>query len=179
MDETNAVLIIDTDKDKEAVLDYLMMEYGTDIVRLAYTYVKDMTLAEDLAQEIFIKCYKSLHTFKHQSSYKTWLYRIGSNHCKDYVKSWHHRKVTIAEKLSDLLTTSNNIDEEIIKKSEDEELVEAIFRLEVKYREVIYLHYYEEFSMKEISQAIKINENTVKTRLKRARQLLKEMMKEG
>ncbi|AEG60271.1 sigma-70 family RNA polymerase sigma factor [Desulforamulus ruminis] len=177
MEETGLLITYETDKEKEETLDFIMIQYGKDILQLAYTYVKDLSQAEDLAQEIFIKCFRHLDSFKQQANVKTWLYRIASNHCKDYLKSWHHRKVTVNDKITELLLFSNHqVDEEVIKKDEDEELVEAVFQLKIKYREVIYLYYYEDFSIKEISQALKVNENTVKTRLKRARQLLKEIL---
>lgn len=179
MEEVEILVSHKANENKEAILDFLMSEHGKDILQLAYTYVKDLPLAEDLTQEIFIKCFRNLTSFKQQSSLKTWLYRIASNHCKDYVKSWHHRKVIINGKISELFTASHHqVDEEVIKKGEGDELVEAVFQLQIKYREVIYLYYYEDFSIKEISQAIKVNENTVKTRLKRARQLLKGVLEE-
>lgn len=180
MKETDVLLAFyETNEEKESTLDFLMIKYGKEILQLAYTYVKDLSLAEDLTQEIFIKCFKNLDSFKQKSSLKTWLYRIASNHCKDYVKSWHHRKVTIKENISELLTSTIHQVDEVSKKGEDDELIKAVFQLEIKYREVIYLYYYEDFSIKEISQAIKVNENTVKSRLKQARQLLKESLKEG
>ena len=179
MEVTDVFITYKTDEEKEATLDFLMIEYGKLILQLAYTYVKDFSLAEDLTQEIFVKCFRNLDSFKQKSSLKTWLYRIASNHCKDYVKSWHYRKVTVHEKISELLIPSTHqADEKVVKNSKEDELIKAIFQLKIKYREVIYLHYYEDFSIKEISQAIKVNENTVKTRLKQARRLLKEILKE-
>jgi RNA polymerase sigma factor (sigma-70 family) len=70
-----------------------MSNYGTQILHLSYSYVRDRQTAEDLTQEIFVKCYEKLHTFNGNSSIETWLYRIAANHCKDYLKSWQFRRV--------------------------------------------------------------------------------------
>lgn len=69
---------------REQIIDQLMNEYSDDILYLVYTYVKNRTTAEDLTQEIFLKCYEKLDQFNQQSTIKTWVFRIASNHCKDY-----------------------------------------------------------------------------------------------
>lgn len=172
-------LSFETMEKKEVTLDRLMIRYGQDVQQLAYTYVKNRAVAEDLTQDIFIKCYRNLEKFNHDSSVKTWLFRIAINHCKDYLRGWHYRKVIISEKAMDVLDYKNkNVEEQVITKDSEEALVEAVFQLPVKYREVVFLYYFEEFSVKEISRAINVNHNTVKTRLKQARHLLKEKVKE-
>lgn len=166
-------------EDKEAVLNDLMNTYGQDILRLVYSYVNDKAMAEDLTQEIFVKCYKSLHTYKGNANIKTWLWRIAINHCKDYLKSWHNKYVIVSENES----TNNNTNKEmieqlVIQREDDHQLVIAIMNLPIKYREVLYLFYYENLSLKELSVLIGKNENTVKTRLRRAKELLKERLEE-
>ncbi|WP_274307573.1 sigma-70 family RNA polymerase sigma factor [Solibacillus daqui] len=134
----------------ETIIDELMTNYGQDILQLVMQYVHNRNVAEDLTQEIFMKCYKALPTFHFNSSLKTWLWRIAINHAKDYLKSWYVRNVE-----------TNN---------------EDLFALPVKYREVIYLCYYEEQPMKEIADVLQLNESTVKTRLRKAKQLLKKRL---
>jgi RNA polymerase sigma factor (sigma-70 family) len=68
---------------KDDILIYLINEYGTMVKRLAFSYVKDKSLAEDFSQEVFIAAYKNLDSFKGESSYKTWIYRITINRSKD------------------------------------------------------------------------------------------------
>lgn len=163
--------------DREQVIDELMHEYSDAILHLVYTYVKNRTTAEDLTQEIFIKCYEKLGQFNQRSSIKTWIYRIASNYCKDYLRSWHYRKITLNEKILDYIPSkSKHVEEEIITKNEENSLTNAVINLPIKYREVVYLHYYEELSLSEISKVTSVNINTLKTRLKRAKELLKEKM---
>ncbi|WP_181884468.1 sigma-70 family RNA polymerase sigma factor [Neobacillus piezotolerans] len=80
-----------------------MDQYGTSILHLAYSFVRNRQTAEDLAQEIFIKCYEKADSFRGESKIHTWLYRIAVNHCKDHIKSWHYRKVHVSEYFSSLL----------------------------------------------------------------------------
>lgn len=163
--------------EREEIIDQLMQEYSDDILHLVYTYVKNRTTAEDLTQEIFLKCYEKLNQFNQQATLKTWVYRIASNHCKDYLRSWHYRKITLSDKILDYIPSkSKQVEEEIIANSEENILTNAVMNLPLKYREVVFLHYYEELSLAEISKITTVNINTIKTRLKRAKELLKDKM---
>lgn len=160
---------------QEEQLIELMNTYGDMVIRLAYTYVKQKQIAEDISQEVFISCYQNLGKFNNQSSYKTWLYRITINKCKDYLKSWNKRKVIPVDhsNMENIMThfVVENVDL-------DRELFWLVMKLPIKHREVIILHYYEDQSIKEISEIIHINESTVKTRIHRARQKLKKTLGE-
>ncbi|MBM7700479.1 sigma-70 family RNA polymerase sigma factor [Kurthia huakuii] len=161
----------------EAIIDELMGDYGQDILHLVLQYVHNFSLAEDLTQEIFLKCFKALPTFQYQSSLKTWLWRIAINHTKDYLKSWYAKNVeTTADDLFAQIESGHGVEQQVLQNFQDTELATAVFTLPVKYREVIYLHYYEEQSMKEMAAILQINENTVKTRLRKAKQLLKKQL---
>ncbi len=163
--------------EREEIIDQLMQEYSDDILHLVYTYVKNRTTAEDLTQEIFLKCYEKLNQFNQQATLKTWVYRIASNHCKDYLRSWHYRKITLSDKILEYIPSkSKQVEEEIIANSEGNILTNAVMNLPLKYREVVFLHYYEELSLAEISKITTENINTIKTRLKRAKELLKDKM---
>lgn len=180
MSELEHLMVTDKSMDdREQIIDQLMYEYSDDIMHLVYTYVKNRATAEDLTQEIFIKCYEKLSQFHHQSSIKTWVYRIASNHCKDYLKSWHYRKIILNEKIFDYLPSkSRHVEDEVITVNVENSLTNAVMALPIKYREVVFLHYYEELTLAEISKITIVNINTIKTRLKRAKELLKDKMVE-
>ncbi|MEK5038642.1 sigma-70 family RNA polymerase sigma factor [Sporosarcina sp. FSL K6-3457] len=164
-------------EDREVLMDEIMTRHGQDILRLVYSYVNNKELAEDLTQDIFVKCYKSLHTYKGKSSLRTWLWRIAINHCKDFLKSWYNKHVIISEEEPIThRTTKEMVEEVVIQKEEDDQLIAAIMMLPIKYREVIYLFYYEELLIKEIAVITEASVNTVKTRLRRAKELLKERL---
>jgi RNA polymerase sigma-70 factor (ECF subfamily) len=167
-------------EDKDLLIDEIMNRYGQEILQLVYSYVNDKQTAEDLTQDIFVKCYKSLHTYNGKSKLKTWLWRIAINHCKDFLKSWYKKNVVITgEESVDRGTKNELVEEAVIQKEEDDELIAAIMTLPIKYREVIYLFYYEELPIKEIAVLTETGSSTVKTRLKRAKDLLKERLEES
>ncbi|RIW29053.1 sigma-70 family RNA polymerase sigma factor [Bacillus salacetis] len=164
-------------EDKEGTLDEIMRVYGQDILQLVFSYVHNKAVAEDLTQEIFVKCYKSLHTYNRKAKLKTWLWRIAINHSKDHLKSWYNNKVIIAETdLSQPGRQDKSVEESVIQREEDTELANAVLNLPVQYREVIYLHYFEEMQIKDIAKATEQKPNTVKTRLRRAKSILKEQL---
>ncbi|MFD2445617.1 sigma-70 family RNA polymerase sigma factor [Bacillus sp. CGMCC 1.16607] len=166
--------------DKEEFLEKIMVEHGNDVLYLAYSYVKDRSIAEDLAQEVFLSAYTHLDGFNWQSSIKTWLYRITVNRCKDYLKSWNYRS-TILSNVIDIAVGSREKDTEVlvIKKDEQAKLAELIFKLPLKYREVIYLFYFEEMSLNDMTLLLNQNVNTLKSRLKRAKEMLKKEITKG
>lgn len=163
---------------EEAIAD-LMDRYGTAVLHLAYSYVRNRQTAEDLAQEIFLKCYQKYDTFQGNSQIQTWLFRVASNHCKDYLKSWHYKKVSLNNYVSAFLSNEHDTPEnELIKNVENQELTEALFKLPLKYRELIFLFYFQECPLKEIAEICGLNLNTVKSRLTRAKSLLRDILQE-
>ncbi|WP_439116679.1 sigma-70 family RNA polymerase sigma factor [Metabacillus litoralis] len=163
--------------DREKLIDQLMDQYGNAILHLAYSYVGNKEVAEDLTQDIFVKCYQRLDQYQNKSSLKTWLWKIAINHCKDYLRSWHYKHIVVSDE-QDKQTSSrdNEVEQQVFQKYEDEHLVKTVFSLPDTYREVIYLFYFEERSIKEISNLTNVNQNTIKTRLKRAKEILKECL---
>jgi len=175
-DSTAAVFEIE---DKEELISEIMNKYGQEILQLVYSYVNNKEVAEDLTQDIFVKCYKSLHTYKGKSKIRTWLWRIAINHCKDYLKSWYNKKVIITENESTFnIVHKESVEQTVIQHDEDHRLATAVMKLPFKYREVIYLFYFEELPIKEMSMVLGVKENTIKTRLKRAKELLKRGLEE-
>lgn len=153
-----------------------MMLYGQDLLQLVYTYVKDKALAQDLTQEIFVKCYEAYPTYKGKSTLKTWMWRIAINHCKDYLKSWYNQNIQVAVDAGVDVQASSNVEQQVIQQDEQERLAKTVMQLPIMYREVIYLFYFEDYTSKEIAVMLSINENTVKTRLRKAKQFLKEQL---
>jgi RNA polymerase sigma-70 factor, ECF subfamily len=166
-------------EEKELIIDKIMNQYGQEILQLAYSYVNNKAIAEDLTQDIFVKCYKNLHTYSGKAKLRTWLWRIAINHCKDFHRSWYQKNVVIAgEEFPVNGTKKELVEQTVIQREEDDELISAIMTLPIKYREVIYLFYYEEMPIKEIAEVTGTGINTVKTRLRRAKELLKERLEE-
>ncbi|WP_439096761.1 sigma-70 family RNA polymerase sigma factor [Bacillus massiliigorillae] len=164
---------------KEETIEMLMDQYGKSVVRLAFTFVKKEQLAEDIAQEVFIKCYQKLDDFRYESSYKTWIYRITVNLCKDRLRSWNFRNIFLTELFSENRINYNTPESELLNLEMKSDLSIKVLSLPIKYREVIILYYYEDFSYGQISDLSNISIQTIKSRLHRGRILLKKMMGEG
>lgn len=167
-------------EEKDDILEKIMIEYGNELVRLAFSYVKDAETAKDMVQNTFIKCYQNLDSFRFDAQIKTWLYRITINECKDYLKSWHYKMVQVKSLIN--VTTKSilpSTEKTVIDKYDNEEIKDTIFSLPKVYREVVYLYYYESLNSEEIAKVLDISVNTVKTRLRRAKKRLESMIKEA
>lgn len=152
--------------DKEFI--YIFNLFKNDIYRLAYSYMGNYSDADDVTQSVFIKLYKKMNTLDSTESIKKWLIKVTINECKTlFVSSWYKKIVPLSSK-----------EENISKIENSNNILDSIMELPKKYRIVIYLYYYENYKIKEIASMLRMNENTVKTQLKRAKDMLKDILKE-
>ncbi len=159
-------------KINEEKLTQLINDYGNDILRLCTLYLKDRYLAEDALQETFIKVWKKYDTFNGKANEKTWITRIAINVCKNYLRtSWVQN--TQCMDILDIARTSPSQCQHL---EESVDLINAILELNDKYRKVLLLYYYEEFSVKEISNILDIKQSTVMSLLKRGREQLRRKL---
>lgn len=161
-------------------LEKIMDLYGEELKRLIYTYVKNTADTDDVTQEVFVTVYKKLDTFKGQSTLRSWIYSIAINKAKDHLRSWQSRNKRLKDRLTQAAQTSeasgDTPEDYMIKQSEASRLLKHVMDLPVKYREVIVLHYFKELSTKEIADALHMKEVSVRTRLKRGRDKLKQLL---
>jgi RNA polymerase sigma factor (sigma-70 family) len=168
-----------SDDNREETVEWLMNEFGRKVVRLAFTYLKQEQLAEDVAQEVFMKCYQKLDTFRHESSYQTWLYAITVNLCKDRLRSWSFRNIILNDIFSTRSINQHTPESTLMDNEAKSELSQCVLELPVKYREIIILYYYEELTYQQISELLGISSQTIKSRLHRGRNLLRKKLKGG
>ncbi len=169
---------------KDAVFEGLMSEYGDNILQLVYLIVKDRTIAEDITQEVFISAYRYLDSFRGESSYKTWLYRIAINESKKYLRSWSFRKIfsTIRAKDEKPVETAEplNLEAIVMARQDKAEIAEIVMAMSPQHRQVLTLFYYEDLTIKETAQVLGVTEDAVRTKLHRARKQFKKLAdKEG
>ncbi len=157
-------------------IEQLMRSYGNDVLQTAYSYVKDVHIAEDLFQEVFIKVYRMLETFRGESSIKTWILRIAANTCKDYLKSAYSRKVVPMMEFAEEAITSEDDYEEVENEDTTQAVKNAVMQLPENHREVVMMVYYQEMSLDEAATVLEVPVGTVKSRLARAREKLKEKL---
>lgn len=153
-----------------------MAEYGTRILHLAYFYLKDRHAAEDVAQEVFLKAYRSMDDFRGDSQVYTWLYRITVNLCRDRQRSAWNKRMVLPGDMPTAQSDSDAPEEEAVKTNRRETVMRLLLNLPDHYREVLLLYYYQDLNTVEIAGVTGLPENTVKTRLHRGRQQLKELL---
>lgn len=153
--------------EKEKYLNELIDTYSNMVYRLALTRTKSKEDSEDIYQEVFMRLSRKLPDFKSKEHEKAWLIRVTINCSKTFLNSrFFKNKTTLDENLS--FTTP-----------EKHEIYYIISELPVKYRTIIHLFYYENYKINEISKILHINENTIKSQLSRARNILKDKLKGG
>lgn len=140
--------------------------YGDLVYRIAFQNMKCKSDAEDVTQDVYIKILQKMPLTMNESEQKAWIIRVTINTCKDYWRyAKRHQAIEYLEELGH---------EE--KVSQQYQFLYEVSKLPLKYRNVIYLHYYEELSVKEIAQILKKKEATILTWLHRARKKLKEIL---
>lgn len=154
--------------------------YRDDVFRFSYLVVRDTSLAQDVVQEAFLKVFRSIGKFQFRSSFKSWLYRVAVN---EAITILRRRKVK--EELepapdasrSQAFASRDWQPEEAVLESEERRLLRwAIGQLDPVHRSVVVLKYFHEFSDTEIASVIGCPPGTVKSRLHRARELLRNAM---
>ena len=158
--------------DHREQLTRLMREHGDAIFRMCCLHLKDVQLAEDAAQETFLKAYRHLGSFRGDCSEKTWLTGIAINVCRDFLRTAWLRRVDRSVDIS-LLPECAQAEE-----FRDSTVLTQVMQLPPKLREVILLRFYQEMSLKETADALHIGISTVKTRLKKAGDILRRQLKE-
>ncbi|WP_099364751.1 sigma-70 family RNA polymerase sigma factor [Fredinandcohnia onubensis] len=165
----------------EELVNQLFDLYGNDLKRIAFMYVNDLSLCEDIIQEVFISCYRNLSTFRKEAQYKTWLIRITINKCKDYQRKWSFRNLIYKPIMEPFIHSNEVAAEDVyVKSMESNHILTTISKLPAIYKDILILFYYQDLTMGEICQITNVKLNTVKSRLARGKQLLKQMLlKEG
>ncbi|MFZ5986492.1 MAG: RNA polymerase sigma factor [Bacillota bacterium] len=135
------------------------------VYRLCYIYLKNHADAEDAVQSIFLKLLKTDKTFNNFEHEKAWLIVTTKNYCKDILKSWWRFCRVSIDLLPEVAYWDNH--------EKAGEVLEQLLSLPPKYKEVLYLYYYEGYSVKEISKLLERNESTIQTQLFNGRKRLK------
>ncbi len=151
----------------EQEVDRAIERYSDTIRRLCMLHLKNYADTEDIFQTVFLKYVLSSVSFENEEHEKAWFIRVTINACKDLLKSFF-RSHTIS--LDEVMEQPAELS------SEYREVLEAVFSLPQKYRDVVYLHYFEEYTAPEISRILGKNVNTIYTLLTRSRQILREKL---
>lgn len=144
-----------------------MEQYADTVRRLCMIHLKSYHDSEDIFQNVFLKYVLSSVKFENEEHEKAWFIRVTINACRDFFKDFFRSHMVPLEELihqQEELTPDNS------------EVLEAVLSLPEKYREAVYLYYYEGYTAVEIAHILKKNKNTVYTLLTRSKQLLRERL---
>lgn len=144
--------------------------YLDSIYRVALNGCRNYADAEDVVQNTFLKLWNRKEDFESDEHARKWLIRVAINDCNSLWRSSWKRRTAYLDELSQ---------EPVFSTPEKSSLYYAIMELPTKYRQIIYLYYFEDYSVKEVAQIMGISESAVQTRLLRARQKIKERLKEA
>lgn len=146
---------------------YIIEKYFDMVYRLALSGTKNKDKADDVTQEVFLRFLKKSGTFSGEEHIKAWLIRVTINCSKDtFTNSYEKKTLPLSEEI-------------VFEHKEESDVYYAAMELPQKYRTVIHLFYYEDFSIADISKYLEIKESTVKSQLRRGREMLKEKLKGG
>ena len=147
----------------------LVERYQNSLYAVAFNVCKNQQDAEDAVQDTFLQYYNSKKEFESEQHIRAWLIRVAINKAKNMNLSfWRKNKTSLEDYMETL----------VFETPESEHLFETVMGLPEKYRIVIHLFYYEDYSVREIEEILKISESNVKVRLSRGRMLLRETLKE-
>lgn len=163
-----------------AAFERLIGQYQSKVYTFAFAFTGSPDVAQDLAQEALVKVYKSLGSFRFQSAFSTWLYSIVKNTYLDAVKSRAGRERALEEPLTDREVQSMHeaasAEERLLAKETRRTLMRALRQVPVAYRTVVMLADVQGLGYEEIAGALDVPVGTVKSRLKRGRDALKDAL---
>jgi RNA polymerase sigma-70 factor, ECF subfamily len=185
--DTDVQLMLEFQKGDKVSFEKLMEKHYKRVMNLAYRFVGDKQIAEDLTQDVFIKVYKNAHLYKPNARFQTWLYRIVKNTCLNELRRQKRSTASLDEtfevkgnphkrELADL--DSLNPSETINQKERVETVKEAITSLPENQRMAVTLRRYEQLSYEDIAQTMQCSVKAVKSLLSRAKVNLKEKLKD-
>jgi RNA polymerase sigma factor (sigma-70 family) len=180
-DEDIIRLVIEGDSE---LYSEIIDRYSSKVYSTAYSYTHSQEEAKDLVQEILIKTYNNLKSFKADSKFSTWLYRVAVNTCIDWSRKRKSKAVMTVMSFEDtdifeIITTDAEGPEELLLRQENVEVVRnAVGDLPEIYKTVLILYYFEELQVQEICNILDIPRKTIETRLYRAKKILKSILRQ-
>lgn len=143
-------------------------QYADTVRRICFVHLKNRADTEDIFQTVFVKYLLHTAPFESTEHERAWVIRVTINACKDLLKSVFRSRTVSLEELTDRAA--------IVPEQEQREVLQAVLALPVQYRDVIYLHYYEDYTAPEMAGILGKNVNTIYTRLTRARGMLRQAL---
>ena len=184
MARTDVQLMLDVKAGDEQSFELLLRKYRTPLVNFLYRMVRNTAVAEDLAQEVFIRVYRAREEYAPSAKFTTWMFRIATNLALNSVRDNRHRQMEISmdqtidtgedeQQTLQVPDRAPNVEQELVARSRAEIIMKAIHALPEKQRAAVLLHKYQELDYDEIARVLECSESALKSLLFRAYETLR------
>lgn len=172
----------------QAAFDYLVQKYRRPMVRFMYRMAHNAAAAEDLAQEVFLRVYRSRESYEASAKFTTWLYRIASNLAVNHARDTRHERAENQVSLDepdeetgmsmDVPDTTTSVEENIVRRERMMAIREKVQALPERQKIAVIMHKYQQMDYKQIGKVLKLSESATKSLLFRAYETLRVQLKE-
>ena len=184
MARTDVQLMLDAKAGDELSFELLLRKYRTPLVNFLYRMVRDAAVAEDLAQEVFLRVYRAREEYVPSAKFTTWMFRIATNLALNSVRDNRHRQMEISmdqtvevgedeQRAMEVPDKAPNVEQQMVARSRAEMILKAIHALPEKQRAAVLLHKYQELDYDEIARVLECSESALKSLLFRAYETLR------
>jgi RNA polymerase sigma-70 factor, ECF subfamily len=184
MARTDVQLMLDVKAGDEASFELLLRKYRAPLTNFLYRMVRDSAVAEDLAQEVFLRVYRARREYAPSAKFTTWMFRIATNLALNSVRDNRHRKAEVSTDQSndtgeddiralEVPDRAPNVEQSLVARSRSTFILKAIHALPEKQRAAVLLHKYQELDYDEIARVLDCSESALKSLLFRAYETLR------
>jgi RNA polymerase sigma-70 factor, ECF subfamily len=172
----------------ESAFTFLVQKYRRPIVGFLYRMCHNPSTAEELAQEVFLRVYRSRETYEASAKFTTWLYRIATNLAVNYARDTRHERPEVTVRLDepdketgttpDLADESLTVEEKLVRRERLAAIRSKVNALPERQRMAVIMHKYQQMDYRQIADVLKLSESATKSLLFRAYETLREQLKE-
>ena len=186
--ESDADIMLRVKAGDQSAFDYLMQKYRRPMLSFMYRMARNAAVAEDLAQEVFLRVYRSRETYEPSAKFSTWLYRIATNLAVNHARDTRHERPEVQVSLDEpdeesgatleLPDAALNAEQQIVRRERLLAIRQKIEALPEQQRLAVIMHKYQQMDYKQIADVLKKSESATKSLLFRAYETLREQLKE-
>ena len=184
MARTDVQLMLDVKAGDEQSFELLLRKYRIPLVNFLYRMVRDTAVAEDLAQEVFLRVYRARQEYAPSAKFTTWMFRIATNLALNSVRDNRHRQMEVAmdqtvdtgedeQRPFEVPDRAPTVEQELVALTRSETIMRAVHALPEKQRAAVLLHKYQEMDYAEIARILECSESALKSLLFRAYETLR------
>jgi RNA polymerase sigma-70 factor (ECF subfamily) len=185
---TDAEVMLRVKAGDQSAFDYLVQKYRRPLVGFMYRMARNTAVAEDLAQEVFLRVYRSRQTYEASAKFTTWLYRIATNLAVNHARDTRHERPEVTISLDepdeetgttpDLADGTITAEEALVRRERMMAIRAKVEALPERQKMAVVMHKYQQMDYKQISEVLKLSESATKSLLFRAYETLREQLKE-